>query len=123
MELRIAKGGEWRPGVLGGSAGLSGDILAGREAEITWEDVFGGMSFFFPFFLEEKGGGLGKRVFVLVLERERENLKGECGTWDAERNMDIKRIRANAVRLDVGDETREAVDFHTEMEWRLRMDW
>lgn len=25
--------------------------------------------------------------------------------------------------LMVGDETREAVDFHTEMEARMRMDW
>ncbi|KAI4188925.1 MAG: hypothetical protein L6R41_001811 [Letrouitia leprolyta] len=40
MELRIAREGEWRPLVLGGSAGVSGDILTGRDTEITWEDVF-----------------------------------------------------------------------------------
>lgn len=49
--------------MLGGSAGVSGDVLAGRDSEITWEDVYR------------------------------------------------------------GDETREAVDFHAEMEGRFRMDW
>ncbi|MCJ1257804.1 hypothetical protein MMC24_005630 [Lignoscripta atroalba] len=63
MELKIAREGEWRPSVLGGSAGVSGDVLAGRDTEIGWEDVF------------------------------------------------------------AGDETREGVDFHTEMEARLKMDW
>ncbi|MCJ1225024.1 hypothetical protein MMC12_001671 [Toensbergia leucococca] len=63
MELRIAREGEWRPAVLGASAGISGDVLAGRDAEVAWEDVF------------------------------------------------------------KGDETREGVDFHTEMEGRLRMKW
>ncbi|MCJ1486310.1 hypothetical protein MMC06_006487, partial [Schaereria dolodes] len=63
MELKIAREGEWRPSVLGKSAGVSGDILAGRDMEVGWEDVF------------------------------------------------------------VGDETREGVDFHSEMEARLKMDW
>ena len=45
MELRIADAGEWRPAVLGGaSSGVHGDILRGREAEISWEDVFRGES-------------------------------------------------------------------------------
>ncbi len=49
MEIKIAREGEWRPMALGGSAGVSGDILVGRDAEITWEDVYTGMSFFlFP---------------------------------------------------------------------------
>ena len=43
MELRIAGEGEWRPHVLGGSANVHTDILAGRETDISWEDVFNGM--------------------------------------------------------------------------------
>lgn len=31
--------------MLGGSAGVSGDVLAGRDLEITWEDVYRGMWF------------------------------------------------------------------------------
>jgi len=42
MELRITHAGEWRPRVLGGSAGVHGDVLAGRDCEIDWEDVFVG---------------------------------------------------------------------------------
>ncbi len=42
MELKIAREGEWRPMALGGSAGVSGDVLAGRDTEITWEDVYTG---------------------------------------------------------------------------------
>lgn len=45
MELKIARAGEWRPCALGRSAGVSGDILAGRDGEISWEDVYGGMFF------------------------------------------------------------------------------
>lgn len=47
MEIKIAREGEWRPMALGGSAGVSGDILVGRDAEITWEDVYTGMFIFF----------------------------------------------------------------------------
>lgn len=36
------RAGEWRPAVLGGSAGVSSDILAGRDADCAWEDVFVG---------------------------------------------------------------------------------
>ncbi len=43
MELNIANSGEWKPKVLGGSAGVHGDILAGRDMEMTWEDVYKGM--------------------------------------------------------------------------------
>lgn len=42
MELNIANSGEWKPNVLGGSAGVHGDILAGRDTEMTWEDVYKG---------------------------------------------------------------------------------
>lgn len=40
MELRIVGAGEWKPCVLGGSANLHSDILAGRDMDISWEDVF-----------------------------------------------------------------------------------
>jgi proteasome maturation protein len=42
MELQIAREGEWRADVLGGSAGLHGDILEGRDWSLEWEDVFVG---------------------------------------------------------------------------------
>jgi proteasome maturation protein len=44
MELAIVRAGEWRPAVLGNaaSAGVHGEILAGRDCEIGWEDVFAG---------------------------------------------------------------------------------
>jgi hypothetical protein len=42
MELKIARHGEWVPGALGGSAGVSGDVLEGRDWGIEWEDVFAG---------------------------------------------------------------------------------
>ena len=63
MELKIARQGEWRPQVVGGSSGIHEDVLSGRDAECDWEDVFR------------------------------------------------------------GDETRERVDFHGEMEARLGMGW
>ncbi len=53
------RAGEWRPAALGGSATVSSDVLAGRDTEITWEDVYSGIIFFFfPFFLAN--GSLGK---------------------------------------------------------------
>lgn len=42
MELKIAAGGEWKPAMLGGSAGVHGDILSGRDMELDWQDVFTG---------------------------------------------------------------------------------
>lgn len=42
MELKIVRQGEWRPMVLGGSATIHSDILAGKDAECEWEDVFKG---------------------------------------------------------------------------------
>ncbi|KAI1373224.1 proteasome maturation factor UMP1 [Hypoxylon crocopeplum] len=53
MELKITRGGEWRPLALGGGAGvrsLHEDILRGREATLGWEDVFTG---------EEQRGAVG----------------------------------------------------------------
>ncbi|KAF2761767.1 proteasome maturation factor UMP1 [Pseudovirgaria hyperparasitica] len=40
MEMKIVQAGEWRPAALGASAGVHSDILAGRDAEVGWEDVF-----------------------------------------------------------------------------------
>ena len=42
MELKIAREGEWRAMALGGSAGVSGDVLEGRDCVVEWEDVFTG---------------------------------------------------------------------------------
>lgn len=42
MEAKICREAEWRPACLGGSASVGGDVLAGRDAEITWEDVYRG---------------------------------------------------------------------------------
>ena len=42
MELGIARNGEYRAGALGGSAGVSGDVLEGRDWGCDWEDVFQG---------------------------------------------------------------------------------
>jgi proteasome maturation protein len=42
MELSIVGSGEWRPMGMGGGAGLHADILAGRDWELDWEDVFTG---------------------------------------------------------------------------------
>lgn len=42
MELKIAAAGEWRPAVLGRPAGVHADVLAGRDCEVEWEDVFMG---------------------------------------------------------------------------------
>ncbi|KAK3073677.1 hypothetical protein LTR53_004541 [Teratosphaeriaceae sp. CCFEE 6253] len=44
MEMAIVSAGEWRPAELGlgMGAGVHGDILAGRDCEIDWEDVYPG---------------------------------------------------------------------------------
>lgn len=44
MEAGIVAAGEWRPLVLGngGSAGVHADVLAGRDTEVSWEDVYTG---------------------------------------------------------------------------------
>lgn len=43
MELKIAREGEWRPRMLGYGSSVSSDILAGRDEEVGWEDIFVGM--------------------------------------------------------------------------------
>ncbi|KAF1347962.1 proteasome maturation factor Ump1 [Delphinella strobiligena] len=46
MEAKIVRQGEWRPAVLDAGAGalgdVHGDVLAGRDLEIGWEDVYRG---------------------------------------------------------------------------------
>lgn len=43
MELKIVRDGSWRPAALGGGApGVHEDILRGKDAEVSWEDVFVG---------------------------------------------------------------------------------
>nr|POE71950.1 proteasome maturation factor ump1 [Quercus suber] len=42
MELAIVRAGEWTPAALGGGSSVHADILAGRETEIGWEDVYAG---------------------------------------------------------------------------------
>ncbi|KAF2447768.1 proteasome maturation factor UMP1 [Karstenula rhodostoma CBS 690.94] len=42
MELKTVREGEWKPAVLGGTAGVHRDILEGRDCEVGWEDVFTG---------------------------------------------------------------------------------
>lgn len=38
----VAKSDGFRPTVLGPASSVHGDILAGRDAEIQWEDVYNG---------------------------------------------------------------------------------
>ena len=41
MELKIVRAGSWRPAALGGGvASVHEDILAGRDADVAWEDVY-----------------------------------------------------------------------------------
>jgi len=42
MELAIVRAGEWRPCALGKSESVHSDVLAGRDWECGWEDVFTG---------------------------------------------------------------------------------
>ena len=99
MELKIAREGEWRAQALGGSAGVSGDVLEGRDISVEWEDIFAGM-------------------FRLSLPRSRGRSTMESG------RMDKSALGMWAdLCCTAGDETREAVDFHSEMEARLKMDW
>jgi len=38
--MEAVKIGEWQPAALGGSSSSTSDVLAGRDTEITWEDVY-----------------------------------------------------------------------------------
>ena len=44
MELGTVRAGEWRAQSLGGSAGVSGDVLEGRDTTCEWDEIFGGKS-------------------------------------------------------------------------------
>lgn len=65
MELKIAKEGEWKPAVLGGTSGVHKDILEGRDCEIGWEDVFTGE--FDPDKDEERARECPLTAFMLTL--------------------------------------------------------
>ena len=60
MELKIAGAGEWRPQVLGGASSVHSDILAGRDCEIGWEDVFVGKCGLVPLLVLVILEGLGR---------------------------------------------------------------
>ena len=62
MELKIAGAGEWRPRVLGGAGSVHSDILAGRDCEIGWEDVFVGECGLVPPVGLGDTGGVGEIV-------------------------------------------------------------
>jgi len=66
MELQICRAGEWRPALLGPGAALSSDVLAGRDAEIGWQDVFKGMCA-----LTGEELGLGARFVLTLLQATR----------------------------------------------------
>jgi proteasome maturation protein len=55
MELKIVRGQDFRPTLLGGSDGVAGDVLEGRDTVMDWEDVFGGHDAAAGL-LEERGG-------------------------------------------------------------------
>lgn len=42
MEMKICREGEWVPSCVGGSARTGEEILAGRDTEIAWEDIYKG---------------------------------------------------------------------------------
>jgi len=42
VHMEAVKIGEWAPAMLGGGSSSTSDVLAGRDSEISWEDVFHG---------------------------------------------------------------------------------
>ena len=58
MELGMVRAGEWRAGALGGSAGVAGDILEGRDWSCEWDDVFTGRT--------EYGTSLNRASLILA---------------------------------------------------------
>lgn len=94
MELKLVTAGEWRPAALGGSSNVHGDILSGRDTEIGWEDVYKGKF----------------HRHILVFQHHSICL---C-------SLRMHRVLTSATP---GDELREAPDFHSEMEARMKMTW
>ena len=80
---------------LGGSAGVSGDVLAGRDTEITWEDVYTGTLICIRLF-----SFLPLLLGLVALERDDEAYVG-----------------------GLGSDLREGADFHSELERKLKMEW
>lgn len=98
MELKLTTAGEWRPAALGGASSVHGDILAGRDTEIGWEDVY-------------KGESLLCGIFASSVQV-------------ATRLVRWLRLRyVSLLTWNIGDEFREGPDFHTEMEARMKMNW
>lgn len=61
--------GDWRPAVLGPAARVHEDILTGRDAEISWEDVY-----------NETNGGLNPVAEGMGVHEEMERRVG-MGKW------------------------------------------
>jgi len=115
MELKIAGAGEWRPQVLGGASGVHSDILAGRDCEIGWEDVFVGECDLVPPVSLGDTGRVGEIVWGRRPSRYRAVLFWKSGKGLVE-------YIAN-VFVVLGNELRAVPDFHGEMEARLKMNW
>lgn len=115
MELKIAGAGEWRPQVLGGPSSVHSDILAGRDCEIGWEDVFvGECDLVLPVSLGDTG-----RVGEIVWERRSSRYRAVL-FWKSGKGL-VEYIANVFVML--GNELRAVPDFHGEMEARLKMNW
>ena len=115
MELKIAGAGEWRPQVLGGASSVHSDILAGRDCEIGWEDVFVGECDLIPLVGLGDIGRVGEIVWESRSSRYRTVLFWKSGKGLVE-------YIAN-VFVVLGNELRAVPDFHGEMEARLKMNW
>lgn len=68
MELSICQLGEWRPVALGGgSAGVHADILAGRDCEVQWEDVFTGKWSLWRVLIEMRHGLVASGWVIMLI--------------------------------------------------------
>lgn len=118
MELKIARAGEWRSAALGRSAAVSSDILAGRDTEISWEDVYSGMSTLFyycafPLF----------SLFSIILpSRALDRFSHENLYSTVFRSWHRWQWLTFALVVVLGDDLGGNEDLHAEMERRLGME-
>lgn len=96
MENKIVRCGEWRAQVLGESAGVHGDVLEGRDNHLEWEDVF--------------TGELSLSIIIVVF------------------GVRVKLVSVTlAHKLTLvygkGNGSCDPVDFHTQLEARLKIKW